>query len=64
MDKYEVAVLAEDYERKRMAFEMHQRANVANLTPDERVKASIEYHIAEAELIDAMVALNKAKHSV
>jgi hypothetical protein len=63
MDKYEVAVLAEDYARKKLAFECHQMRNIAGLTPEERIASSVAYHMAEAEMIEAYARLNAAKHS-
>ena len=61
MDKYEIAVLAEDYEAKRGAFEMHRMRNVYGLAPDEKTKATVAYHIAEAEMMEAFKALERAK---
>lgn len=60
MDKYEIAVLAEDYETKRMAFHQHQVMNTPT-DPEERKQAMIAYHIAEAELLAAHKALERAK---
>lgn len=62
MDKYEITVLAEDYEQKRAAFEAHRMRNVYGLTPDEASKASAAYHIAEAEMLEAYKQLERAKH--
>ena len=59
--RYEIAVLAEDYERKRAAFEMHRMANSSGLTPEERVEQCVAYHIAETELTEAYIALQTAK---
>jgi hypothetical protein len=64
MDKYEVAVLAEDYERKRMAFEAHHMRNVYGLKPEERIEAGIAYHVVEAEMIEALGKLQRAKNAV
>jgi hypothetical protein len=63
MDKYEVAVLAEDYARKRLAFECCQVRNIAGLTPEERIESSVAYHVAEAEMLEAYSKLNAAKNS-
>lgn len=61
MDKYEIAVLAEDYEAKRHIFDWHRARNVYGLTPEERSKATAAYHIAEAEMDAAYRDLQRAK---
>ena len=61
MDKYEVAVLAEDYQQKREAFHHHQVRNTPT-DPEEARKASISYHVAEAEMLEAWRRLERAKH--
>lgn len=63
MDKYEVATLAEDYETKRMRFQALGMQNTYGLSADERTKQAIEYHVAEAEMMQAYKALNAAKVS-
>lgn len=60
MDKYEIAVLAEDYEAKQRYFRMLQMMNTRT-DPEERRKQSIEYHVAEAEMLEAWKLLERAK---
>jgi len=60
MDRYEIAVLAEDYEAKRLVWQAHTLCNTPT-DPDERRKASIAYHVAEAEMIEAWKRLELAK---
>jgi hypothetical protein len=59
--KYEIAVLAEDHENKRLRLEMLKALNVAGRTAEERVKMSIDYHIADTELSEAWHKLCDAK---
>ena len=61
MDKYEIAVLAEDYERKRIRFEALGMCNVAGLKLEERIASAVEYHVAEAETMEAFRLLEQAK---
>jgi hypothetical protein len=61
--KYEIAVLSEDYENKRLRFECLGMLNIYGKTPEQLVKQSIEYHIAEAEKIEAWQKLRSAMHS-
>jgi hypothetical protein len=63
MDKYQLAVLADDYETKRLIFEAHSLANTPS-DPDERRKGMISYHIAEAEMIEAATRLWQAKYGL
>lgn len=63
MDTYEVAVLAEDYRIKRERWEALRLVNIANRTDEERAKLNAEYHVAEAEAIQAYRALERAKVS-
>jgi hypothetical protein len=60
MDKYEIAVLAEDYEVKSQRFRMLQMMNTAT-NWEERKKQAIEYHVAEAEMLEAWKLLERAK---
>lgn len=53
MDTYEIAVLAEERARKRIALESMKKRDLAGLTVDERVKAEVEYEVALAEYMDA-----------
>ena len=64
MDKYSIAVLAEDYPAKLARRELLAQRNVAHLTPDERLAALIEYEIADAECFRAYVAMHDAKFSI
>jgi hypothetical protein len=57
----EIAVLAEDYENKCRAFECQQMLNVWGKTAEERVSMSIDYHMAEARMIEAKARLDRAK---
>jgi hypothetical protein len=59
--KYEIAVLADDYAAKKLRFECLGMANVYGLTGEEATKRSIEYHIAEAEKLEAWGKLEAAK---
>lgn len=61
MDKYEVAVLAEDYARKRMYFELLGQRNIAGLNPDERIESAVAYEVARAEMIQAKLKLEAAQ---
>ena len=60
MDKYEVAVLAEDYHNKRERFRYMQTSNIS-LDAEQRRKDAIEYHVAEAEMLEALQVLERAK---
>jgi hypothetical protein len=59
-DKYEIAVLAEDYETKRMIWQAHAIMNTPT-DPDQRIASAIAYHLAEAEMISAWQRLEQAK---
>lgn len=59
--KYEIAVLAEDYANKRLRFDCLAMANAHGLTAEEAMKRSIEYHLAEAEKWEAWDRLQAAK---
>lgn len=63
-DRYEITVLAEEYETKKMRFEMLGLLNAHGKTPDERIKMSIEYHLAQTEMNEAWHKLNDAKYRV
>lgn len=60
MDKYEVAVLAEDYEAKSQYFRCLQMMNTAT-DPEKRRQQTIDYHVAEAEMLEAWKKLERAK---
>jgi hypothetical protein len=60
MDKYEVAVLAEDYDAKSQRFRYMQMSNTAT-DPEARRQQTIDYHVAEAEMLEAWKALERAK---
>lgn len=60
MDRYEIAVLAEDNETKRMIWQAHSIANTPT-DPEERRKSMIAYHLAEAEMLQAWKKLEQAK---
>lgn len=61
MDAYEIAVLAEDYENKRLRVEAMRMRNMAGLSAEETVKANVDYHVAEAEAFEAWRKLEEAK---
>lgn len=60
MDKYEVAVLAEDYEMKRMVWQAHAMMNMP-VDPEKRRASAVAYHVAEAEMFEAWRRLEGAK---
>lgn len=62
--KYEIAVLAEDYANKRLRFECLAMANAHGKTAEEAMKQTIQYHIAEAEKLEAWARLQVAKAPV
>lgn len=59
--KYEIAILAEDYQQKRQIFEYHKVLNIMGKTADELLKMSLAYHTAEAEMLEAQGRLDRAK---
>jgi hypothetical protein len=63
MNKYEVAVLADEYHSKRQIWQAMGIANTPT-DPEESRRAMIAYHIAEAEMIEALRRLEQAKFSV
>jgi hypothetical protein len=60
-NKYEIAVLAEDYEAKRRAYEYYAMRNTYGLTPEESSELSQKYHLAQAEMMKALFVLDQAK---
>jgi hypothetical protein len=60
MDKYEIAVLAEDYQAKSLRFRSMQMMNTA-AEPTLRRQQAIDYHVAEAEMLEAWKLLERAK---
>lgn len=61
--KYELAVAAEDYAGKRAIFDCMQMMN--NPTdPVKRAEASVRYHIAEAECMEAYARLERLKRAI
>jgi hypothetical protein len=62
--KYEIAVLADDYESKRQRFEMLGLINTQGKTAEERTKMSIEYHQADADVRQAWTRLETAKRQI
>lgn len=63
-EKYELAVLAEDYETKRLRFENLGYLNISGKTADERSKMAQDYHIADAESQEALHRLIAAKRRI
>lgn len=59
--KYEIAVLAEDYRNKKLRFDCLSALNVYRLSAEEATRRSIEYHIADAEKLEAWARLEAAK---
>lgn len=59
--KYEIAVLAEDYEAKRLRHECLGYVNTAGKTAEALEKLNIDYHIADAEKLEAWGRLEAAK---
>ena len=62
--KYEIAVLAEDYENKRLRWENLGYLNVNGKTAEQRIQMSIDYQIAETEMRQAESRLHVAKHTI
>jgi hypothetical protein len=60
MDKYEIAVLAEDYEAKREIWRAHAIANTPK-DAEARRKSMIAFHVAEAEMLETGQRLERAK---
>jgi hypothetical protein len=59
--KYEIALLAEDYEAKRLRHENLGYVNTSGKTAEELEKLNIDYHIADAEKLEAWGRLTAAK---
>lgn len=59
--KYEIAVLAEDYANKRLRFDCLAMANAHGKTAEEAMNQTIQYHLAEAEKWEAWKRLQAAK---
>ena len=62
MNKYEVTVLADEYHSKRLIWLALGIANTPT-DPEESRRAMIAYHIAEAEMVEALRRLEQAKFS-
>jgi hypothetical protein len=62
--KYEIAVLAEDYQSKKLRHECLGMRNAHGLSAEEATRRSIEYHISEAEKLEAWANLERAKVAV
>lgn len=60
-EKYEISVLAEDYESKRIIFQCRGMQNTQT-DYEKRTRQAIDYHIAEAEMNEAFNRLQAAKH--
>lgn len=60
IDKYEIATLAEDYETKRLRLEAMMYMNTP-VKYEARIKARVEMHLAEAEMMEALRRLEMAK---
>jgi hypothetical protein len=60
MDRYEVAVLAEDAASKRQTVEMLGMLNTFDLDAAERLKQDVQYRIAQAEWMEEETALTRA----
>lgn len=62
--KYEIAILADDYAAKKLAFECLGMRNTIGLTPSEAAELDIQYHLADAERIEALGRLESAKRKL
>lgn len=60
-ERYEIAVLAQDYEIKAAKWRALGMMNTYGLSQEERTARSIAYHLAEAEAIEALHLLERAK---
>jgi hypothetical protein len=61
--KYEIATLASELDRKRGIYEAHAMSNTPR-EPIEREKAMIAYAIAETEYMEASTALDRAQRRI
>lgn len=62
--KYEIAVLAEDYANKKLRYDCLAMTNAHGKTAEESMKQSINFHLAEAEKWEAWARLQAAKMPV
>lgn len=60
-DTYEIAVLAEDYARKKRHFELLGLQNAYGSDPDEQLKRDVAYEVARAEMEKARFDLQTAQ---
>lgn len=56
-----IAKLSEECERLRLAFEMRQMGNTAQLTHDELIDSRVGYDIAQSQYLKAAIDLERAK---
>ena len=63
-DKYEIAVLAQDYADKKLRYDCLAMANAHGKTAEESMKQSINFHIADAEKLEAWGKLQAAKSRI
>lgn len=59
--KYEIAILAEDYSNKKLRYDCLAMANAHGKTAEEEMRESINFHIAHAEKLEAWGKLEAAK---
>lgn len=62
--KYEIAVLADDYANKKLHYDNLGMANAHGKTAEESAQQNINYHIAHAEMQEAYVRLERAKMAI
>ncbi len=59
-EKYEIATLASELERRRLIAEAHATINTPS-DPVDRERAMISYLIAQTEYMEALLALHRAQ---
>jgi hypothetical protein len=60
-EKYEIAVLAEDYANKKLYYDCLAMRNAYGKTHEESIKQTIDFNLAEAEKWEAWRRLERAK---
>lgn len=59
--KYQIAILAEDFTQKEATFQCVAATNTSGKTADEILKQTIAYHIADGERVEARMRLEMFK---
>lgn len=62
-ERYEITVLAEALETARSRYECMKLSNTPT-DPDERVRSSIAYHLAQTEYLEAQATLFKVQQRI